>query len=410
MSSTSSEPGTPTPRSPSPARSPTPARRTGGPNGRSPIIGGLATAAEIASSRSATPPSGTLLVPPPPRTPTSAAAVRVHLTLPLACQVCLQRVRSPVACANRHVFCAGCIDEWLRRRKACPACRCPVTPRQPFLPLLGGPLHGDSGDGDGGGRESSRDVTDVVAALVNGKEPGGASMAFSSANDPGDASTLDLDLALTRKRMKLDSVIRDYEDSLKAAQRIIGNLGARVSDLERELAQARSQIAPATHTAVSSPATAPPERTTPPPRQPPADEASRVTPRAQKRPRSPSLPPGSGSGAAKRQATTSSFEPTADDFRNELQWNQRENSRLACLVQQLRAEAAASVAPPSLLTASPVKGSSVIALKVRVSELERENASLNQALLKSDEFIEQLQARLAAVSAGGVVGREASAA
>lgn len=48
-------------------------------------------------------------------------------TLPISCQICLSKVKDPVICSNRHVFCKGCMDMWLQRIKQCPACRVDIT-------------------------------------------------------------------------------------------------------------------------------------------------------------------------------------------------------------------------------------------------------------------------------------------
>ena len=44
-------------------------------------------------------------------------------TLPISCQICLSKVKEPVICSNRHVFCKICMDVWLLRNNQCPACR-----------------------------------------------------------------------------------------------------------------------------------------------------------------------------------------------------------------------------------------------------------------------------------------------
>ena len=48
-------------------------------------------------------------------------------TLPISCQICLSKVKDPVICSNRHVFCKSCMDVWLQRNQQCPACRVQVT-------------------------------------------------------------------------------------------------------------------------------------------------------------------------------------------------------------------------------------------------------------------------------------------
>lgn len=46
-----------------------------------------------------------------------------YLTLPIACQICLGKVKDPCVCPNFHVFCEFCIEIWLEKSKQCPTCR-----------------------------------------------------------------------------------------------------------------------------------------------------------------------------------------------------------------------------------------------------------------------------------------------
>ena len=55
--------------------------------------------------------------------PTSSSSASLVFTLPISCQICLSKVKDPVICANRHVFCKSCMDVWLQRNNQCPACR-----------------------------------------------------------------------------------------------------------------------------------------------------------------------------------------------------------------------------------------------------------------------------------------------
>ena len=57
----------------------------------------------------------------------SSSASSLVFTLPISCQICLSKVKDPVICSNRHVFCKGCMDTWLQRMKQCPACRIDIT-------------------------------------------------------------------------------------------------------------------------------------------------------------------------------------------------------------------------------------------------------------------------------------------
>ena len=52
-----------------------------------------------------------------------------------ACPVCTNQVRSPVACQNGHLFCASCMEQWLKVKQWCPTCRIPITPSSPCIPL-----------------------------------------------------------------------------------------------------------------------------------------------------------------------------------------------------------------------------------------------------------------------------------
>lgn len=59
-------------------------------------------------------------------------------TLPVSCQICLGKVKQPVVCSNRHVFCSSCMDLWLSQNSHCPACRVAVTADNPCRPVIGG--------------------------------------------------------------------------------------------------------------------------------------------------------------------------------------------------------------------------------------------------------------------------------
>uniref|UniRef100_F7F418 ORC ubiquitin ligase 1 n=2 Tax=Monodelphis domestica TaxID=13616 RepID=F7F418_MONDO len=64
--------------------------------------------------------------------------VKLSLTLPITCQICLGKVRHPVICINNHVFCSVCIDVWLKNNSQCPACRVPITSENPCKEIIGG--------------------------------------------------------------------------------------------------------------------------------------------------------------------------------------------------------------------------------------------------------------------------------
>ncbi|XP_054754749.2 ORC ubiquitin ligase 1-like isoform X1 [Lytechinus pictus] len=63
----------------------------------------------------------------------------VSFTLPIACQICLGKVKEPVVCSNQHVFCNSCMEVWLQHRSHCPTCRIPITTESPCKQILGGP-------------------------------------------------------------------------------------------------------------------------------------------------------------------------------------------------------------------------------------------------------------------------------
>ncbi|XP_068124003.1 ORC ubiquitin ligase 1 [Hyperolius riggenbachi] len=69
---------------------------------------------------------------------TAVQNVTLALTLPITCHICLGKVRQPVICGNRHVFCSVCIDLWLRNNNQCPACRVPITSDNPCKNIIGG--------------------------------------------------------------------------------------------------------------------------------------------------------------------------------------------------------------------------------------------------------------------------------
>uniref|UniRef100_UPI00398F7A9C ORC ubiquitin ligase 1 isoform X4 n=1 Tax=Pristiophorus japonicus TaxID=55135 RepID=UPI00398F7A9C len=64
--------------------------------------------------------------------------VTLNLTLPIACHICLGKVRHPVICSNNHVFCIMCMQSWLKNSTQCPTCRIPITSENPFKEVLGG--------------------------------------------------------------------------------------------------------------------------------------------------------------------------------------------------------------------------------------------------------------------------------
>ncbi|KAJ3119733.1 hypothetical protein HK098_005199 [Nowakowskiella sp. JEL0407] len=70
-------------------------------------------------------------------------SVAISHTLPLLCGVCKQKVKGPVVCPNRHVFCDSCLQEWIKRRPQCPTCKVEISPSTPCLPLVGANMESD---------------------------------------------------------------------------------------------------------------------------------------------------------------------------------------------------------------------------------------------------------------------------
>uniref|UniRef100_A0AAY4DTS4 RING-type domain-containing protein n=1 Tax=Denticeps clupeoides TaxID=299321 RepID=A0AAY4DTS4_9TELE len=76
----------------------------------------------------------------------SFQSVTLSLTLPISCQICLGKVRQPVICCNNHVFCAACIEVWLKKAGQCPTCRVPITPENPCREIIGATHESESAD------------------------------------------------------------------------------------------------------------------------------------------------------------------------------------------------------------------------------------------------------------------------
>uniref|UniRef100_A0A7N6BIL0 RING-type domain-containing protein n=1 Tax=Anabas testudineus TaxID=64144 RepID=A0A7N6BIL0_ANATE len=70
----------------------------------------------------------------------------LSLTLPIACQICLGKVRQPVICVNYHVFCSSCMEMWLQKASQCPTCRVPITADNPCREIIGGTNDSDHSD------------------------------------------------------------------------------------------------------------------------------------------------------------------------------------------------------------------------------------------------------------------------
>ncbi|KAM8876602.1 ORC ubiquitin ligase 1 [Synchiropus picturatus] len=70
----------------------------------------------------------------------------LFLTLPISCQICLGKVRRPVICSNHHVFCATCMEMWVKNSSQCPTCRVPITTENPYKEIIGGSNESDHSD------------------------------------------------------------------------------------------------------------------------------------------------------------------------------------------------------------------------------------------------------------------------
>nr|XP_039264667.1 uncharacterized protein LOC120340467 [Styela clava] len=66
------------------------------------------------------------------------SSTKLSFTLPISCQICLEKVKEPVTCPNQHVFCSLCMEVWLERNKQCPTCRVDITPQSPIRKIIGG--------------------------------------------------------------------------------------------------------------------------------------------------------------------------------------------------------------------------------------------------------------------------------
>ena len=52
------------------------------------------------------------------------------------CSICIGVAREPTLCNNDHLFCAGCIDMWLKQNSTCPFDRAALTRGLILLKLL----------------------------------------------------------------------------------------------------------------------------------------------------------------------------------------------------------------------------------------------------------------------------------
>jgi len=114
-------------------------------------------------------------------------------TLPILCQICLQKVVDPWTCCNQHVFCNKCINAWLTKQNNCPVCRVQVTPQSPIRPVIGGLL-------------KNEDDSDVSCQ-----------------------TKFDL------RRTRIEIIMKDYESDIKNLESDVKNLKKENKDLNKKL-------------------------------------------------------------------------------------------------------------------------------------------------------------------------------
>ncbi|KAJ3328549.1 hypothetical protein HDU76_009750 [Blyttiomyces sp. JEL0837] len=307
--------------------------------------------------------------------------VKVSLTLNLMCPICQTKVRDPVLCKNRHIFCDCCISEWLKRKAECPSCRIPITSAEPFLPVIAGNI-------------------DEVPALQNGQR-----------ESPKSRSTT--------RRTRVELALLEYDKEIEQYEREILRLQERCAFLEKQEQDRQTK-----NKSNSSPRTPSSARTmeVDEPDNPFIDNnsASRQNTPSNKRQRvswTPSQPKGmvqnfknditdakkdlndtnnSSSKSTEIECLLAeveslihqnqSFKTTIDEQRSE---------NLALRMKLDRANTRLTQMPAfSQVQASPSKSGGILSLRIRIEQLEKENAGLHSALLKSDEYIEQLQEQL----------------
>jgi len=147
-----------------------------------------------------------------------AANSSLVFTLPISCQICLSKVKEPVICSNRHVFCKICMDVWLLRNNQCPACRITIDEANPLRSILGGlsVMEEEGDDGDG--------IVDIekVKAARNSKKN------------------------LRKARIELlfseyEEEIQDLREELKEAKEETGKTNDELRDVKKALSAARKR-------------------------------------------------------------------------------------------------------------------------------------------------------------------------
>eukprot|EP00118_Oscarella_pearsei_P016288 m.154261 g.154261 ORF g.154261 m.154261 type:complete len:370 (+) comp38634_c0_seq1:61-1170(+) len=127
-------------------------------------------------------------------------AINLSLTLPLACNICLAKVKEPVVCSNHHVFCTVCLEEWLKVNQQCPTCRAPISNERPYFKLLGG----------------GEDLKEV---------------------------TYDRSVRNDLRRTRLGLICKEYERDYMSLQSEVDELISSNTVLRKELQQTREQLA-----------------------------------------------------------------------------------------------------------------------------------------------------------------------
>ncbi|XP_062513673.1 ORC ubiquitin ligase 1-like isoform X2 [Corticium candelabrum] len=124
----------------------------------------------------------------------------ISLTLPVACNICLGKVKEPVTCPNQHVFCSVCIDQWSKVHNHCPNCRVVFTQEKGCRRLIGA-----------GTEESCGDCSQAEKAEL--------------------------------RRTRLDLICREYESDISQLEEELNNSRSSNSRLEQELCRSNEQQA-----------------------------------------------------------------------------------------------------------------------------------------------------------------------
>ncbi|KAJ1546914.1 hypothetical protein HK096_004503 [Nowakowskiella sp. JEL0078] len=282
--------------------------------------------------------------------------VQVNLTLPIACGICKQKVKGPVVCPNRHVFCDGCMQEWLKRRQSCPTCKISIAANSPCLPLVGADPEG----------------------IVN-VENGVARLSISEPIEGRDRTAM--------RHTQLKMIMKDYDDEIFTLQRIVQELKEKCSKIQEREQNYLKEMRKNSYS------------NTPPVNDGIRKASSKAAPFDQLR-------------IAKDEIV--SLQVQIEDLQNE---NSQMKIEMAAIIEEaarlknsvpedpdLWPERSPSTRPPSVL--SKLAGGPVPAIKLKLalaensrmkarsSDLERENETLIASLGRSEEYIEMLQRKI----------------